>query len=562
MIRYPDDYNPILEYWEEIKSGKKAACKKLRRTYKKLASDCLRTDWEYRYSPARANHFIEFCENYCRHSKGRLAGQKVKLELWEKAFGAAAFGFVDRRGLRKYREVILMVAKKNGKSLLASCIGLYLQVADGEGGPEVYSVATKKDQAKIIWGEAKRMVNKSPSLKKRIQPRVAEMRSDFNDGVFKPLGADADTLDGLNVHGVLMDEVHQWKSGKALYDIMVDGTINRDQPMIVVTTTAGTVREDICDDIYDRCDRLIRGYDDPNGYQNEHMLAIIYELDRREEWMDESCWEKANPGLGTIKPIGALRNKVRDAMQNPSQVKNLVCKDFNVPETAAEAWLSFDQLNNTAVYDIGTMNLRYGIGGADLSRTTDLTAAKVIFRQSEEDPVIYVLSMYWMPEELVEKRVKEDHIPYDIWIQKGFMRTCPGNSNHPKYVTEWFVEVQETLGLYIPWVGYDSWSAKYWVEEMAGYFGPNAMVPVIQGKKTLSGPMHQLGADLEAKLVNYNNNPIDKWCLANTSVDKDVNGNIQPKKTSSRTKRIDGTAALLDAFTVYLDKQEEYMSMV
>ena len=560
-IEYPPDYNPIREYWEEIQSGKTRVSQKVYKTYRNVIREMDRTDSPYFYDPRRANHIIEFFENYLHHSKGKCGGQLVKLELWEKAMLAIAYGFVDIEGYRKYRETLLIVGKKNGKSLLASGVGLYMLHADGEPGPEIYAVATKRDQAKIIWAEAKRMVRKSPALAKRTRSLVAELDSDWNDGIFKPLASDSDTLDGLNIHCALMDEIHQWKNGRALFDIIADGVIAREQPMIFETSTAGTIREDIYDDKYEEAERIINGYDDPDGYHDEHFLPLIYELDSRNEWTDPDAWIKANPGLGTIKSKKALADKVEKAKANPALVRNLVCKEFNIRETSSEAWLNFEELDNRETFDLQKLKPRYGIGGADLSSTTDLTAAKVIFRVPD-DPKLYVLSMYWIAEDLLEKRVKEDQIPYDKWHERGLVRLCPGNSVHAKYVKEWFVEVQEKLDIYIPWVGYDSWSAKYWVEDMADYFGKNAMIPVIQGKKTLSDPMKRLHNDLCSKLVIYNNNPIDKWCLANTAFDEDKNGNIQPHKTSKPTRRIDGTAALLDAYTVYLDKRDEYMSMI
>lgn len=562
LIRYPLTYNPILEYWEAIESGREVVGVKVRKTYQKLVQDLSDSSSPYFYSPKRANHVIEFFENYCHHSKGAVGGKRVILELWEKALLAAIFGFIDIEGNRKYREAILIVGKKNGKSLLGSGVGLYLLVGDGEAGPEVYAVATKKDQAKIIWTEAKRMVRKSPALLRRIKPLTHELSSEeFNDGVFKPLASDSDTLDGLNVHGVLMDEIHQWKNGKALFDIMADGTTAREQPLIFETTTAGVIREDIYDEKYEYAERVINGYGDPNGYHDKHFIAFVYELDSRKEWTDPRCWKKANPGLGTIKRLDQLEAKVEKAKANPALVKNLVCKEFNIRETSSEAWLTFEELNNTATFNLKQLKPRYGIGGADLSSTTDLTAAKVIF-QVPGDEHIYVLSMYWLAEDLVEQRVHEDKIPYDIWIEQGLVRTCPGNKVHAKYVTKWFLEVQNDLDIYIPWVGYDSWSATYWVEEMAGHFGAEAMVPIIQGKKTLSAPMKSLGADLSSKLVVYNNNPVDKWCLANTSYEEDKNGNIQPCKTSKRTRRIDGTSALLDAYVVLQDRIADYQSMI
>ena len=549
--------NWILEYWAAIEAGE-VVSEKVRKVYKGLAARIHTPTGNWIFNNDKANHAIDFIERYCKHSKGKFGGKPFILELWQKAFVSAAFGFVDKEtGFRQYTEVLLIVARKNGKSTLSAAIGLYLMVADGEAGAEVYSAATKKDQAKIIWLAARKMVKKSPSLSRRIKTLVAEMVADQYDATFKALSSDSDTLDGLNVHGGLIDELHAIKD-KNLYDVIVDGTSARDQPMILITTTAGTVREGIYDIKYEDARKQI---DCIEGFENDRSLAVVYELDKREEWTDPACWKKPNPALGTIKSIASLANKVKQAQADPLKVKNLLCKDFNIRDTSEEAWLNLDQLNNKATFDVKALKPKYGIGGADLSITTDLTAAKVIF-MVPNDPNIYVLQMYWLPEDLLELRAHEDKIPYDTWHNMGLLRTTPGNQVHPKYVTEWFLEVQRDYGIYLPYIGYDSWSSKYWVEEMAGYFGKAAMIPVIQGKKTLSSPMHSLGAELTAKRVIYNNNPIDKWCLSNTVVDIDKNANIQPSKGKNQRLRIDGTAALLDAYVVLQDKMLDYMNMI
>lgn len=566
LVKYPENYSPILEYYERIKSGDEVVSRKVARVYRKLAEDLggsVGADGTvYHYSYSRANHILEFAENYCRHSKGKLGGQLVKLELWEKAMLAAMFGFIDDEGRRRYREIILIVAKKNGKSLIGSIVGLYLQVGDGEPGAEVYAVATKKDQAKIIWGEAKRMVNKSPELRRIIKPLVGEMDCAANESVFKPLASDTDTLDGLNVHGALMDEVHQWRDGVALYDIIADGTTAREQPMVLITSTAGVVREDIYDNKYEYAEKVILGYDDPDaGIVDDHFLPFIYELDSREEWEKEECWKKANPGLGTIKNIRQLRDKVARAKQEPSLQRNLLCKEFNIRETAGGSWLSFDDLNNETLFDVRELNPRYGVGGADLSSTDDLTAACVIFMLPGCSN-IYVIPMFWIPENSVERHIRTDKIRYDIWIEKGWVRTCPGNKINPDVVWEWFVEIQEEYDIYLNIVGYDSWSAEMWANKMKQTFGEKTMHPVIQGKKTLSNPMKMLAKDFEAHRIIYNNNGLLKWCIANTSVDEDKNGNIQPIKSRKATQRIDGLAALLDAYTVLQDNLDDYLSVI
>lgn len=565
FIQYEEDYNPIVEYYNWINRNRKSrrrTSNKILKVYAELMRIMNDPKSEWEYDSNKGNHAIEFIENYTRHSKGKLGGKRFILELWQKALVAATFGIVHKiDGTRKYQEVMLVVARKNGKSTLASAIGLYLQIADGEPGAEVYACATKKDQAKIIWTEAKRMVNKSPSLKKRMKTRVSDIVSDFNDSSFAPLGRDSDSLDGLNVHGALLDEIHAWQD-QNLYDVIVDGTSSREEPLIFITTTAGTIREKVFDLKYDEAVMTINGYEDENGFKNERFLPIIYELNDKKDWTDEDAWYQANPGLGTIKSIDQLRNKVNKAIANSLLVKNLLCKDFNIRETTSEAWLSFEDINNTNLIPLEKLQqARYGIGGADLSATTDLTSACILF-VLPNDEKIYFKHMYWLPEDVFEQRVKEDRVPYDLWLEKDYIRVTPGNKVHYKHVIDWFLEVQNELDIYIYNIGYDNWSATYFVEELKNTFGESVPYPVIQGKKTLSTPMKNLGADLASKKIVYDNNPITKWCITNTAVDIDKNNNIQPKKTSNPRRRIDGLASMLDAYVVFEEKYQEYMSVI
>lgn len=567
--RYPLTYNPILEYWELIESGKETVSHKVRVFYEYQANRILQPDptAEFVYSPKRALHAVEFVEGYCRHSKGSAGGKPFLMEVWQRAFVACIFGWIDDSGFRQYQEALMIVGKKNGKSTLAAGIGLYMMVADGEPGAEVYAVATKRDQAKIIWNEASRMVKKSGYLhytrenqRGVIRTKVGELTADYNDSVFKPLGRDSDTQDGLNVHCALLDEIHAWPpSLRDLYTIVTDGVTARDQPLILETTTAGVVREAIYDEQYDRAEKKINAMEEGREI-DAHFMPVVYELDDKGTWKDPEHWKEANPGLGTIKKKKQLADKVARAIANPKAVRNLLTKEFNIPETGSESWLSFSELNNQETFDIAAMRPRYGIGGTDLSSTTDLTAAVVIFRV-QEDQNVYVLAMFWIPEDLVEKRTKEDQIPYDVWIKQGFMRTCAGNHVDDSDVVDWFREVQEDMDCYLYAVGYDAWSAQRWVKDMTEQFG-EIMTPVPQTMKSLSAPMQQLGADLTSKLVNYNNNPVLKWCLANTGILKDKNGNQKPVKTSNPRKRIDGLAALLDAYVVYQDHMSDYLSMI
>jgi phage terminase large subunit-like protein len=559
LKRYPIAYNPILEYWGKIESGEEVVSLKVKRIYKKLAADVYDQDSEYEYNPKRANHAIEFIENYCKHSKGKWAGKSIELELWQKAFLAATFGFVHKIDqTRKYREVFLVVARKNGKSTLSSGICLYLQVADGEGGAEIYAVATKEKQAKIVWLESKRMVRKSPVLSKRIKTLVKEMNADFNDSTFQPVGSDSDTLDGLNVHGASLDEIHAWKD-KNLYDVIVDGTSSRDQPLILMITTAGTVRESVYDMKYDEAEMLLNGLEDPDGYKDDRFLPVIYELDKRDEWKNPKAWKKANPGLGTIKKTDNLATKVNKAKANSLLVKNLLTKDFNVRETSTESWLSYEDIVNDLTFEMEDLRGCYAVAGTDLSSTTDLTCATLVIQKPESD-MIYVLQKYFIPEELIEKKIQEDKIPYDKWIEKGFVEATEGHKVDYRRVTAWYVEMIEKYDIRPLWLGYDSWNSQYWTQEMKDY--GFEMEEVRQGAKTMSQPMKLLMAALKANKVNYNNNPVLKWCLSNTSIKTDDNENIRPVKGLSDRRRIDGAVSLIIAYVILQNHYNDYTSII
>lgn len=550
--------NPILQYWQEIESGQVLVCKKVKRVYRKLVDDILNPKDNWIYDNDRAQRVIDFVQRFCRQSKGKFGGKLLILQLWQKAYLAATFGFVDKdTGFRKYTESMLIVARKNGKSALASAIGNYMLFADGEKGPEVVSAATKKDQAKIVWLEAKKMIKKSPVLNKRAKCLVAEIVTGYNDGSFKPLSSESNTLDGLNISCAIIDELHAIEDMN-LYDVLVDGMSAREQPLCLIISTAGTVREGIFDKKYEDAEDIIKGYDD-HVYTDERKLCVIYELDSRDEWEKPECWIKANPGIGVIKQTDQLATKVKNAKHRIANLKNLLCKDFNVRETSSAAWLSFEDINNETVVDYAALQPRYGLGGADLSSTTDLTCATELFCKEPGGP-IYVMQMYWLPETAYERFTEKEKQFYGRWADQGYLRFSSGSRVNYQDVTAWFVEVQQKYGINLLYCGYDSWSSGYWVSEMEGTFGKQCMEKVIQGKKTLSAPMKNLGADLIAKRIIYNNHPILKWCLTNTAVDTDKNANIQPLKVNA-WRRIDGTASLLNAYVTLERHLEEYNYM-
>ncbi len=545
--------NYIEQYLEEIHSGRCIVSNRVRKQYEKLYKDMTDLGSPYLFDEEKANRPIEFIERFCKHSKGEWAGKPVLLELFQKAFISALFGFIEEdTGLRRFRETLFYVARKNGKSTMLSGIALYMLVADNEPGAEVYSVASKKDQARIIFDETYNMVKQSPDLLQVIRKRKSDLYFSLTFSKMQPLGKNSDTLDGLNSHLVIMDELHSIKD-RNLYEVMQQSQSARRQPLLVMITTAGTIRECIFDDMYKYacgvCDGTI---------QDDHFLPILYELDSKKEWSDPMAWEKANPGLNRIKKLSDLMNKVERAKNSPRDLTGLLVKDFNVISSISTAWLTFDDIDNQETFDIERFQGMYAIGGADLSITTDLTCATLLLMDKNEKR--YVHQMYWLPADNFESRVKDEKIPYDKWYEAGMLRLCNGNSINYSDVTAWFVEMIDKYEIVPAWIYYDSYSAKYWVEEMEkkGF----RMVRCIQGAKTLSLPMQMLGADLKAKKVNYNNSSILKWCMTNTGIQEDRNGNIVPVKAQSPKYRIDGLASLLDAYVGLYEHYNEYKNAI
>lgn len=542
--------NYVIEYFEKIKAGEYVVSNRVYKQYEKMVNDIYNSD-KYIFDEERALRPIKFIETFCKHSKGEWAGKPVILELFQKAYISALFGFIDKEtNLRRYKESMFYVARKNGKSTMLSGIAAYMMIADNEAGAEIYSCATKKDQAKLVFDETLNMINQSPYLSKHIKKRKSDLYFPLTMSKFQPLGKNSDTLDGLNAHCVIIDELHGVKD-RNLYEVMQQSQSARRQPLLIMITTAGTVRECIFDDIYEYSCNIVDG-----TFEDDTFLPIIYELDKKEEWLDERCWSKSNPSLGAIKKLDDLKRKVEKAKNSPKDLSGVLTKDFNIRNTLSNAWLNFDDINNTETFDIENFKNFYAIGGADLSITTDLTFATLLFIDKETEKR-YIHQMYWLPSENFNERVKIEKIPYDKWLERGLIRLCNGNSINYSDVTAWFIEMLNNYGITPLWIYYDNYSAKYWVEEMKAH--GFKMERCIQGAKTLSLPMQQLGADLKAKKINYNNNPILKWCLTNTGVCEDRNGNIVPIKNQSAKQRIDGVASMLDAYVGLYEHYEEFI---
>jgi phage terminase large subunit-like protein len=545
--------NYIREYWSKIESGEIAACRRLRQQYKLIIEelDNPRDPWVFDLD--YANRPIQFIEHFCKHSKGRWIGKPVKLELFQKAKLQAVYGFVHKdTRLRRCKEVFTLVARKNGKSTEKAATGNFMLIADGEGGAEVYSVATKRDQAKLVFSEAVNMISQSPALNKHIRKRKTDLYFSPTFSKFEPLASDSNSLDGLNAHNVIMDEVHAWKD-RNLYDVMKQSMPAREQPILDIITTAGFVRNGIYDSLYEYACNVLDG-----NVVDERFMAFIYELDDKNEWTDFRMWEKANPGLGTIKSYDELAANVERAKADPDFLPTVLTKDFNIRETVAGTWLTFDVVNNEATFTMDDIRNSYAIGGVDLSSTTDLTCATLFIMKPNGNK--YVVQQYFLPGDLVERRVAEDKIPYDKWADRGLLKLCDGNKVNYSDVTQWFMKMIQEYDIRPLWIGYDPWNSTYWTEEMKN-IGFD-MVIVRQGARTMSQPMKEMAAELGAKSINYNNNPVLKWCLTNTSVKRDENDNIRPIKGANSRQRIDGAVSLIIAYTVFFEKMSDYKALI
>lgn len=544
------------KYCTDILDNKIIACHRMKQVSEMLLNN-LHNPKEFHFDIDIANRHIEFIERFCKLPSGKL-GAPFKLELFQKARLQAIFGFVDDNDLRQYNEVLIIEGRKNGKTSECAGVEVDLLVNDGEGSPQIYNVATKLEQSKLGFNACLKMIKQSPLLSKHIKKRANDLYFAHNFGFIKAMASNVNSLDGLDTHGVIIDELAAIKN-RDLYDLMKQSMGARLQPLLFTITTNGFVRESIFDAQYEYACQLLDG---KLSEPNKRFLPFIYELDNRDEWDKEECWIKANPGLGTIKSFDYLRQMVQKAKDDPSFKPTVMVKDFNMKENSASAWLNWNQIENKEHYEVEEKKFRYCIGGFDGAETTDLMAAKALCMKPGDEK-IYILSMYWLPEETLLQREKEDKIPYSLWERQGLLRVVPGNRCTFDYALDWFKELRDDKDIFTLYIGYDPWHMdQSMLQRFEDEFGKKAMIPVRQGTATLSTPMKNLSADLSAHKIIHNSNPIDMWCLSNTEIKTDINGNIQPVKGMDNRKRIDGTVALINGYVVLKDKYDEFQNLI
>ena len=548
--------NYVRQYVRAIRAGTVTVSEPVRQVYERLDAEAADKASPYRFSAKLGDHAIRFIETFCRHYEGEHAGQLVKLELWEKAFIQTLFGWVDKKTrLRRFREFFLLVARKNGKSFLSACIMVYMLVADGEAGAQCVSIATKYDQAAIVYKTARKIIEQDADLSALVVPIIGGMEFKLTNSTMKALASKSKTLDGLNLHYCSCDELHA-QEDRNLYDVTKQGMKARKQPIFGTITTAGFAREGIYDDMYEYALSVAKG-----TVADAHLLPVLYTLDDRAEWTDPAAWAKANPGLGTIKSRQQLADDVERAKHDPSCLPSLLVKDFNVQENSAASWLPWAVLKNETVAEADYLDHTYAIGGCDLSATTDLTCATLLIRRPE-DPQFYVLQQYFLPKARVEQVEHQGRkeAPYRLWAQQGWLTLCDGATVDYNDVTEWFVGMVQERDIRPLWVCYDAALSGYWVPQMTdmGF----EMERIRQGPVTWTYPMKRMKGLFEDHRIVYQNNPILRWCLSNTAA-KSSNqrgiDSIQPEKITAN-RRIDGTVSLLNAMTGYYNHEDEFLA--
>ncbi len=522
-------------YVADVLEGRTPACKWVR-----LACERHQRDLEeggargLRFDERAAEKAIGFFR-FLRHSKGEWAGQPLTLEPWQQFLIGVIFGWRRADGLRRFRTAYVEVPRKNGKSTVASGVGLYLFDADGEPGAEVYTAATKRDQARITHSEATRMVKASPFLRKRIRVFKDNLHVEGTASKFEPLGRDADSMDGLNIHGAVVDELHAHKN-RDVWDVLETATGARRQPLMLGITTAGFNRASLCWELHEYTQKILNQVS-----KDDSFFGIIFTIDEGDDWRLPETWSKANPNFGlSVKPDD-LERKATKAKEMPSALNSFLRLHLNVWTQAETQWLDPDVWRVCAgTVDENGLRGRRCYGGLDLSRTTDITALVWVFPPEIEGEPYQVLCRFWIPETAMRERSRKDGVNYESWVRQGLIEATPGDVIDYSYV---YAQVDEDAQRFdVVEIAFDRWGAAqvYQTLENDGL----TMVQMGQGFQSMSAPMKELEKLILSRQINHGGNPVLTWMADNLIAAEDGAGNLKPDKKHS-TERIDGMVALI-----------------
>lgn len=531
--------NPIFAYQEAIESGAVTVGYWVKLFYAWLCRDLL--EGRLTYDARKANKAIRFIETFCHHSKGR--NDLLVLELWQKAFVATIFGVLDMYGNRQFREVVLVVARKNGKSLLAAAIIACALILDREYGAEVYCVAPKLAQADIIYSAFWQTVKAEPELAELIEPKKNGYYVETTNSWILKIAFNSKKSDGYNPHVTCCDEIAGWPGEKGLkqYEVMVSGTGSRRQPLTLSTTTAGYENDGIYDELIKRSTAFLMG-----NSRETRLAPFLYMIDDITKWDDIEELKKANPNLGVSISEEYLKEQIQIAYTSLSKKAEFLTKHCNIKQNSSVAWLPAHNIEKLCGDTLRLEDFSgcYCVGGIDLSRTTDLTACCVVIERGGK---LYTFAHFFLPRNKLEEATERDGLPYAVYVQKGWLTLSGDNFVQYEDCYNWFMELIRTYRIYPLKVGYDRYTAQYLVQDMeaAGFH----MDDVYQGFN-LTPVINEMEGLVKDETLQIGDNAILKVHLCNAALKLDTQTDKKRLVKIHPTDRIDGTAAVLDALTV------------
>ena len=531
--------NPIQEYHYKIQTGEIVAGKWIKLLYDKIVAGL--RDGLFYYDARKSNRAIEFIETFCRHCEGR--DDYITLELWQKATVCLIFGIVDDEGLRVFREVFLVMGRKNGKSLFASACIAYTVYLDGEYGAKVYCLAPKLEQAAIVYDNFYKMIAREPELANLAQKRRSDVYLESTNTSVRPLAFNAKKSDGFNPHLTICDEIASWPAEQGLkqYEVMKSALGARKQPLIFSISTAGYVNDGPYDELMTRSTAVLL-----NNSDERRLLPILYIIDDVTKWDDIEELKKANPNMGVSVSPDFFIEEIAIARNSLSKRAEFLTKYCNIKQSSTQAWLPYEVVDAVSggQYNLEDFRSSYCVGGIDLSQTTDLTACCVVIEKAEK---LYTFARFFMPENKIDELQEREGVPYRLYVSKGLIQ--PSGENFVDYndCFEWFrmlVEEYEILPLQ---VGYDRYSAQYLVQQMEQY--GFHMDDVFQGDN-LTPVLHECDGLLRDKTIQLGDNNLLKAHFLNVGMKQNIETRkIRPVKIDPRT-HIDGFVAVIDALTV------------
>ena len=533
--------NYILTYYQAICEGTEIVGKWIRLVYEYIVNGL--EDGRFYFDAKKANRAIKFIEKHTHHTKGKFAPGLLKLELWQKAALSCIFGIVDDTGKRQFREVVMTEGRKNGKSLLAAGIIENCLYNDDEYGAEIYCCAPKVDQAEIVYDSFWQSVLLDSELSAITKPRKGDKYVSKSNSLVKKIPHSAKRSDGFNPHLVICDEIAAWEGDKGLkqYEVLKSALGSREQPLIISISTANYINDSIYDELMKRATRFLLG-----DSKETRLLPFLYMIDDIDKWNDINELKKANPNLGVSLSVDYLLEEIAIAEGSFSKKNEFLTKYCCIKQSSSAAWLPAQTIEAVTGEEITLEAMRdsYAVGGIDLSQTTDLTCCTALI---EKDGVINVVSKFFMPAEKMDEMKERDGVPYNIYIQKGFLQLSGENFVDYHDCFNWFVDLVEKYQIYPLQIGYDRWSSQYLIQDLQSYgfqcddvYQGENLYPVIQ----------ELGGLIRDKKVNIGNNDLLKIHLLNSAIKMNTERGRGRLVKINQLARIDGTAALLDAMTV------------